>query len=430
MDNIELKLIRLFLNNEDIHSKYFKAVYRSFQSTKSSLLDILSFIDSNYSRTFDEVPFFDVSIDKKEILFFTERVSSKRESNEFFAQIWSKLKQIECNQELVDSIQPLLKAYKTKTLYEDIALVAANAYQSNKGSDEALTELLSSYEELRNLQESTDELFTQDSLTIVDKSLDDLLNEHATDNGLHFRLRCLQQSLGPLRKGDFGFIFARPETGKTTFLASEVSNFIEQVSEETPIVWFNNEEQGDKVYIRLYQALYNLTIDELKKDRERIMKDFDERFRKRLIFVDEASISSRDVMLFLQKITPSIIIFDQIDKIKGFKDDRDDLELGKIYIWARELAKQYCPVIGVCQAGATAQNKQWLDMNDVVNAKTSKQAEADWILGIGATEAAGNQRFFSICKNKLMGGPHTMPEYRKGKLMSLIIPERARYEDI
>jgi transketolase len=40
--------------------------------------------------------------------------------------------------------------------------------------------------------------------------------------------------------------------------------------------------------------------------------------------------------------------------------------LGDIYIWARELAKEFAPVIGVCQAGASGENKMWLDMNDVV----------------------------------------------------------------
>ena len=94
------------------------------------------------------------------------------------------------------------------------------------------------------------------------------------------------------------------------------------------------------------------------------------------------------------------------------------------------MAKQYCPVIGVCQAGATAENKKYLTMDDVVNAKTSKQAEADWILGIGALHEEPTIRYFNIPKNKLSGGPETDEIYRHGRFQTIIKPEVARYDDI
>ena len=64
----------------------------------------------------------------------------------------------------------------------------------------------------------------------------ELYNETIATPGLRWRLGSLNRMLGSLRKGDFGFIFARPETGKTTFLASEVTNFATQL--EQPILWF------------------------------------------------------------------------------------------------------------------------------------------------------------------------------------------------
>jgi replicative DNA helicase len=61
--------------------------------------------------------------------------------------------------------------------------------------------------------------------------------------------------LGSLRKGDFGFVFARPETGKTTFLASEISFMAEQLSDDDgPSLWINNEEQSEKPMLRCIQA--------------------------------------------------------------------------------------------------------------------------------------------------------------------------------
>ena len=146
--------------------------------------------------------------------------------------------------------------------------------------------------------------------------------------------------------------------------------------------------------------------------------------------VDSSSIHRNYVYKLCKQQEPSLILFDQIDKLKGFGDDRNDLLLGDIYIWARELAKEFAPVIGVCQAGASGENKMWLDMNDVVNAKTAKQAEADWILGIGAVHESQTLRYMNISKNKLSGGPMTKPESRHGRFTTIIKPEIGRYDDL
>jgi hypothetical protein len=119
--------------------------------------------------------------------------------------------------------------------------------------------------------------------------------------------------------------------------------------------------------------------------------------------------------------------------VQGFSSDREDLRLGAIYQWARELAKQYnIPVIGVCQADGTAENVQWLNMGHVSNSKTSKQAEADWIVGIGKLEdpAYSKVRYVSVMKNKLTGDADTEPMLRHGKMEVLIDPVIARYQDI
>lgn len=71
-------------------------------------------------------------------------------------------------------------------------------------------------------------------------------------------------------------------------------------------------------------------------------------------------------------------------------------------------------------------------MIHVAEAKTAKQAEADWILGIGKTYDQGFEytRFLNICKNKLTGDIDTDPGARHGQFMVLIKPEIGRYEDI
>lgn len=238
--------------------------------------------------------------------------------------------------------------------------------------------------------------------------------------------------MGSLRLGDFGFVFARPETGKTTFLASEVSYFIDQVPESNPVIWFNNEEQGEKVYLRIYQAYFGITLEELLSNVPKYKQLFLEKTKGKFKLVDSASIDKAKVERICKALKPSLVLFDQIDKIKGFAADREDLMLGTIYQWAREIAKEYCPVIGICQADGTGENVRYLTMSNVANAKTSKQAEADWILGIGTIHDTGWEgiRFLHLSKNKLMGDEDTDPKLRHGKMECLIKPEVARYEDL
>jgi KaiC/GvpD/RAD55 family RecA-like ATPase len=264
----------------------------------------------------------------------------------------------------------------------------------------------------------------------VTNDLEELYNDARQNVGLRWRLQTLNRMLGSLRTGDFGFIFARPETGKTTFLASEITHFATQVKK--PIVWFNNEEQGSKVQLRLYQAMLGCSLTELFSDIEGNRKRYLELGGANIKIYDSASIHRKQVDQIVRELEPSLIIFDQLDKIKGFTDDREDLRLGSIYIWARELAKQYCPAIAVCQADASGEGKRWLTMENVANAKTAKQAEADWILGIGKTHDVKEEyiRHLHLCKNKLTGDPDSDPNERHGRNSVRILPEVARYGDI
>lgn len=280
------------------------------------------------------------------------------------------------------------------------------------------------------LQAAPTEATNNSDINEVDNDLEQLLSNHVYDTGLRWRLDCLNKSLGSLRRGDFGFIFARPETGKTTFLASEISNFIS--TSEATIVWLNNEEDGWKVMLRVYCAYFGVTSDvilsNVKKYRDLFKTQVGNRFR----LFDSSTIGRSDVERLVSRLNPSLVVYDQIDKIKGFQSDREDLRLGAIYQWARELAKGNHAAIGVCQADGQAEGVRYLTMEHVSNAKTAKQAEADFILGIGKTndpEQAAS-RFLNISKNKLLGDKDSIPDLRHGRFEVLLEATIARYKDV
>lgn len=348
-------------------------------------------------------------------LFFAQHKNNK----EFYEGVFDTLETYQPNNAVVKELIVSLK--RAKALRE----LSITSYEVAEGKKqyEDVQKLLSALSEEVEDEEPEEELFITDNLS-------DLLDSTYNTPGLKWRLNILNQALGSLRKGDFGFIFARPETGKTTFLASEVTYMALQA--DGPVLWANNEEVNEKVKSRVYQAALGVTLEELLSNPVKWEVVYKEKFGGKILMPRQNSYSRWDIEKYCKRVQPSLIVIDQLPKITGFKADRDDLVLGAIFQWARDLAKEYGPVIGVSQAGSSGENQKWLTMNDVAKVKTEAQAEADWILGIGKTHDTGWEefRFLNISKNKLAGDPGADKSLRHGKLTTKIKPEIARYEDL
>ncbi len=180
------------------------------------------------------------------------------------------------------------------------------------------------------------------------------------------------------------------------------------------------------------QSYFGITLSEFYSHKQDYHDRYYDGTQGRIKIVDEASLSRKQVESICRQFDPSLIFFDQIDKIRGFDADRNDLEHKARYQWARELSKEYGPTIGVCQAGGSGEGKKWLTMDDVDSSKTSKQGEADWILGIGKSNMEGMEgiRHLHLSKNKLLGDSDTDPSMRHGRADVVIKADIGRYEDI
>lgn len=360
----------------------------------------------------------DCTLDELETFFLSQHPAMDQSGRDLYHAIFTNLSSNEVESNVVGE---LLSSLQRRQRLVDLAVAA---YEASEGRKEIrfVTDLAGQVGDVADQSEQPVSFVTDD--------LTELHERTVSTPGLRWRLNSLNTSLGSLRKGDFGFIFARPETGKTTFLASECSYMAGQAS--GPVLWFNNEEQGEKVMLRCYQAALGMPLEQLFSSIDKCKAKFRDVTNGNLKIVDEATLTRSTVERICGQCSPSLIVFDQVDKIGGFKADRDDLVLGAIYQWARELAKTYCPVIGVCQADGTAEGVKWLTMAHVANAKTSKQAEADWILGIGRSNDAGYEmvRHLNISKNKLVGDKDSIPDRRHDRWDVLIEPRMARYKDI
>lgn len=402
------------MNDRKNFTKYYKYVNINYIKNNYvniyKVFNVLSIYYSKYS-TKDNC-----SVEDLELCYLSNYLLQDSERTEL-RNLLESIFSLEVN---VEGVISLLEEHRRRSLAGDIAKMALDVEDGRAAVDELLS-LFSKFE----IQEVED-----NAPATVNMNLQDLYTSQVATPGLRWRLKFLNESFGSLRKGDFGFIFARPETGKTTFLASEISHMVQQT--EGNILWFNNEEQGNKVGIRCFQAVLGMTTDSLWSDLERNQKVYDMKTKDQIKIYDfEDSSSIARIEQILKTANPALIIFDQIDKLKGFKAERKDLELKAIYQWAREISKNYAPVIAVSQASGEAEGKTWLTMDMVDGSKTAKQGEADWILGIGKeSDNTSRFRYFNICKNKLLGDSDTLPDKRHGSAKVLIRAEVARYEDL
>jgi len=410
---VEVQIIKLFCTDRSYYDKYYKHINLSyikinFVNIYKLFLVVANFYEKNNNNS--------ISQSDLEIAYHSSYLLEDSERDELSNTLTRILKQ-DVN---VNNVTDYLNAHRKRCLAGELAKVALDVEDGSA----KIEDLLAKVTELEQ------EEVTEVKANSVNMDLLDLHHSQIATPGLRWRLDWLNKSLGSLRKGDFGFIFARPETGKTTFLASEMTHMITQT--EGDILWFNNEEQGKKVAVRCYQAMFGVTNKDLFDNKEKHYASYQETIGDRLKIYDyEDSSSTKSIENILKETNPALIIFDQIDKIRGFKMDRHDLQLKALYQWAREIAKMHAPVIAVSQAGGSGENKLWLTMDDVDSSKTAKQGEADWILGIGKeSDNTSNMRFLNISKNKLLGDGDTLPDLRHGNAQVLIKPQIARYEQI
>jgi replicative DNA helicase len=411
---VEKQIIKLFCDDKELFTKYYKYVNINYIKINYNNIYKLFITINNYYTKYSNSN--NINSNDLELIYnsnYLLKESEVKELQDLITEIYS----LEINKELVIE---LLEEHRRRSLAGDVAKLALDV-EDGKSPVKDLLELFSKFEH----QE-----VEVDQPNPVEMDLEKLYDSQVASPGLRWRTNWLNKSLGSLRKGDFGFIFARPETGKTTFLASEITHMVSQTDGE--VLWFNNEEQGNKVAIRCYQAALGLPTEHLFSDRERRQRQYESATGNRIKILDFEDSNTRSrIDAILKNSNPALIIFDQIDKIKGFKGDRNDLELKQLYQWAREIAKTYAPVIAVSQASGEAEGKLWLTMDMVDGSKTAKQGEADWILGIGKEQDnTSRSRYFNICKNKLLGDTDTLPDLRHGSVQVLIKPEIARYEDI
>lgn len=261
--------------------------------------------------------------------------------------------------------------------------------------------------ELKRLIESTaeDSIGEKATYTEVDMGLEELLDSLTLEPDFPFNWEPLSGYVPGLDRGHFGIIFARPETGKTTFVSFLAKKFLEQGL--TVSVW-GNEEPAVRTKLRIIQSYFKATRKELSEGRDKFAEAWRSEIGDRLHVLDCVGTTIQEIDDWCKINKPDIVFIDQLDKVKiAGKYNRGDEKLKEIYLQAREIAKRNnCLVWGVSQASAEAEGTQHVEYQYLDNSKTGKAGEADLIIGIGRTgdrSPENTKRYICISKNKQNG---------------------------
>lgn len=345
-------------------------------------------------------------------------------------------------QEEKHSYANLLKRMKQDVPEEEKDSYLAELLNLRLGNDLSSVLVRFNEGEVDNLLGSVEEAVTNFKIDARIKGLDhvvvdpdQVLADASDGDGLRFRLRCLREHMRPLVAGDFLILAGRPDKGKTTAVASEITHMAE-LSKGThgDFIWINNEGPSERIYPRLWQAALGCTVPELLSLKEQgvLMDRYAEVVGDpyRIKVFDAHGLDTYGIERILDKHDVAMTVFDMIDNVRGFGGAaRQDLQLESMYQWGRELCVKYKMVgMATSQISADGADMQFPADHMLKDSKTGKQGACDAIIMIGAIDAPGYEstRFISTPKNKLQrtGMPRTP------NATVIFDPERARYTDV
>lgn len=244
----------------------------------------------------------------------------------------------------------------------------------------------------------------------IDTPIEELLQEEFNDEGVAWRLNCLNASMRKLRPGDFGIIAGRPDKGKTTFISSEITFMAAQLPADRNILWLNNEGPGKRIIPRNYQAALGISMTEMKErsNAGTLVPAYRNAIGGRLDkirIMDIHGMTNGQVEMMIEDNNPGIIVYDMIDNIRGFGDAaRTDLALEHMYQWARERSVKWDAIgLATSQISNDGDGLMYPTLGMLKDSKTGKQGACDFQLMIGASNDPmfANSRFLGLPKNKL-----------------------------
>lgn len=373
----------------------------------------------NYFDLFADISIIDWN-DFESWFCYLKHSSFKQEKLDLYRQVFENLREFEDSPVTGDVVRSFIeKDYATKAA--DLCLKITEGEVTNQLSD--IRVFVDDYEKAAHIV--TEEGFVEDDILELCKE---------AEQGLDWRLNCLNLSFGPLRKGNLIVLGKLPESGGSAMTISECTHFLTQLEDDEVILYLTNEERGQAYRKRIVSSVLNKPWKEsILKDPVKARKDFQDLGGDRIKIKEIHGKTMPQIEQVIKEVSPRVIVFDQLWKVADHKKNQGEVaKITGLFNAARVLAANYAPVIAVHQADGSAYGTKYIELNQLYMSRIGLQGEADGIctIGIDPENRMDKIRYLNICKNKLEGGDKSDEAYRHGRFECRILPEVSRFKDL
>ena len=300
------------------------------------------------------------------------------------------------------NVQDIILTAKTNEAALNLSVALVNG-------DKNVHELMEKYRELSHYT-TLDEL-TQAGVSILTlEDLDRVTADRLTRKGelVVYPLSLNERLDGGACGGHHIVTFARPEMGKSAFNITIACGFARQKAYG---IYFINEDRVDDIYMRIIYNLSGMNKYDFAKNPEEAKRRAIENGLEYIRLIELSPGTPAQVEAFVDKFRPAWMVMDQLRNL-NVKEANKVLQLEYATSAMRNIGKKYNVLtISTTQAGDSAEGKSVLGMGDVDFSNTGVAAQADVLIGIGAsaTDEAEGRRVLTICKNKISGRHENFP---------------------
>jgi Replicative DNA helicase len=271
--------------------------------------------------------------------------------------------------------------------------------------------------ELGRLSEHARRSRGQSSVTdYVDEDVMDIVKSTDSEHGVKFPLICLQDSVRVLLPGDSVAIAARPDSGKTSFIAYNLVRMAATCAKlypGRPILWFNNEGQGRNIIPRLYQSALEVTLPELVEigaNRDELHRRYSEAMDApaniiRVKDMHGATLAKAEQVIEAMK--PCMVVWDMLANFKLAASDPTANKASQVeQLWqeVRELAVRHEFIsFATVQVSADGADDMFPSLDALKDSKTGIQGATDVVLMLGSVDDPSLQARRGISTPKTSG---------------------------
>lgn len=250
----------------------------------------------------------------------------------------------------------------------------------------------------------------------IDTPIADLLAEISNDKGVKFRrIACLRESIAGMMGGASIAIAARPDKGKTSFIASVITDFAPQLPEyfgpDRPILWLNNEGSGKRIIPRVYQAALQADLPEIihLSNQGLLVPKYTEAVGGTADIIrvkDMHGASLAQIEQVVESMRPAVVVFDMLANFRlgGTANGANKADMiEQMWQSVREMAVLHDFIaLSTVQISAEGDDQFYPPYSALKDSKTGVQGATDVILMLGSKHAIeyNSLRGLSTPKNK------------------------------